>query len=52
MLGALIALTKPRIIEFLLVTTVPTMLLAARLAPVSLLSGSCRLFPRRFRTAC
>jgi protoheme IX farnesyltransferase len=30
---ALIALTKPRIIEFLLVTTVPTMLLAARGLP-------------------
>ena len=32
-LGALIALTKPRIIELLLVTTVPTMLLAARGLP-------------------
>jgi heme o synthase len=32
-LGALIALTKPRIIELLLVTTVPTMLLAARGVP-------------------
>jgi protoheme IX farnesyltransferase len=31
--GALIALTKPRIIELLLVTTVPTMLLAARGLP-------------------
>jgi protoheme IX farnesyltransferase len=27
--GALVALTKPRIIELLLVTTVPTMLLAS-----------------------
>jgi protoheme IX farnesyltransferase len=32
-LGALFALTKPRIIELLLVTTVPTMLLAARGLP-------------------
>jgi protoheme IX farnesyltransferase len=32
-LGALVALTKPRIIELLLVTTVPTMLLAARGVP-------------------
>jgi protoheme IX farnesyltransferase len=32
-LGALVALTKPRIIELLLVTTVPTMLLAARGLP-------------------
>ena len=31
--GALIALTKPRIIELLLVTTVPTMLLAQRGLP-------------------
>jgi protoheme IX farnesyltransferase len=31
--GALVALTKPRIIELLLVTTVPTMLLAARGLP-------------------
>ena len=31
--GALIALTKPRIIELLLVTTLPTMLLAARGIP-------------------
>jgi len=31
--GALVALTKPRIIELLLVTTVPTMLLAARGVP-------------------
>jgi heme o synthase len=35
--GALVALTKPRIIELLLVTTVPTMLLAQRgLPPLSL----------------
>jgi heme o synthase len=32
-LGALVALTKPRIIELLLVTTVPTMFLAARGLP-------------------
>jgi len=32
-LGALVALTKPRIIELLLVTTIPTMLLAARGLP-------------------
>jgi len=32
-LGAYVALTKPRIIELLLVTTVPTMLLAARGVP-------------------
>jgi protoheme IX farnesyltransferase len=32
-LGALVALTKPRIIELLLVTTVPTMLLAQRGLP-------------------
>ena len=31
--GALVALTKPRIIELLLVTTVPTMLLAQRGLP-------------------
>ena len=31
--GALVALTKPRIIELLLVTTVPTMLLAQRGVP-------------------
>ena len=33
MAGALVALTKPRIIELLLVTTVPTMLLAQRGLP-------------------
>jgi protoheme IX farnesyltransferase len=32
-LGAYVALTKPRIVELLLVTTVPTMLLAARGVP-------------------
>ena len=31
--GALVALTKPRIIELLLVTTIPTMLLAQHGAP-------------------
>src|SRR4051812_15353206 len=31
--GAYVALTKPRIVELLLVTTVPTMLLAARGVP-------------------
>ncbi|MGD0553584.1 MAG: heme o synthase [Streptosporangiaceae bacterium] len=44
--GALVALTKPRIIELLLVTTVPTMLLAqrglpsARLVLVTLIGGT------------
>ena len=44
--GALVALTKPRIIELLLVTTVPTMLLAQRGMPslklvlVTLIGGS------------
>ena len=37
--GALIALTKPRIIELLLVTTVPTMLLAQRGLPSLTLVG-------------
>ena len=32
-LGAYVALTKPRIIELLLVTTVPTMVVAARGVP-------------------
>ena len=32
-LGAYVALTKPRIIELLLVTTVPTMIVAARGLP-------------------
>jgi heme o synthase len=37
--GALLALTKPRIIELLLVTTVPTMMLAARgLPPLGLVA--------------
>jgi protoheme IX farnesyltransferase len=45
--GALVALTKPRIIELLLVTTVPTMLLAQRGLPsltlilVTLIGGTC-----------
>jgi len=45
--GALVALTKPRIIELLLVTTVPTMLLAQRGLPslalvlVTLVGGTC-----------
>ena len=39
--AALVALTKPRIIELLLVTTVPTMLLAQRGLP-SLGSSSSR----------
>jgi protoheme IX farnesyltransferase len=45
--GALVALTKPRIIELLLVTTIPTMLLAARGLPslklvlVTLIGGTC-----------
>src|SRR6202453_906377 len=44
--GALLALTKPRIIELLLVTTLPTMLLAqrglpsARLVLVTLIGGT------------
>jgi heme o synthase len=38
-LGALVALTKPRIIELLLVTTVPTMLLAQRGLPSLRLVG-------------
>ncbi len=47
MAGALVALTKPRIIELLLVTTVPTMLLAQRGLPsltlvlVTLIGGTC-----------
>ncbi|MBC7374235.1 MAG: protoheme IX farnesyltransferase, partial [Frankiales bacterium] len=32
-MGAYVALTKPRIIELLLVTTVPTMILAERGMP-------------------
>ena len=39
---SLLALTKPRIIELLLVTTVPTMMLAARGLPAAgLLPGCC-----------
>lgn len=46
MVGAYVALTKPRIIELLLITTIPTMVLAqqgwppARLVIVTLIGGT------------
>ena len=55
MASSLFALTKPRIIELLLVTTIPTMLLADRGLPpvrvllVTLAGGTSASSPRRCR---